>query len=237
MALGLGCTVVTGDFSDIVAILYTGPASPQVAEGDTLTLTAVALDASGQPLPDTVTWRIMELDTVEVGFTLDSLTGLVTGVLSGSWRVQGSVETLRTNLITVTVTAAPDSIAAVEPSRITFEAGTAESPSLVATVFDVRPDGTSTPLGGHTVRFQVIEPAAGTPGAAEVAIGAPGETPGTDPLVATVTSGTNGQAAVTARRLGVTPPDSAVVEAVVLTTSGSVLPGTPARFVVIFETN
>jgi len=75
--LAAGCTAITGDFSPVVSILYTGPLAPVVEEGDTVTLTAVALDASGDSLPDIpVIWRRLALDTAKVTFTVDSLTGL-----------------------------------------------------------------------------------------------------------------------------------------------------------------
>jgi len=93
------------------------------------------------------------------------------------------------------------------------------------------------PLGGASVRFAVITPAPGTPEASDLAIAAPGAAPGADPWTATVTSGVNGLAIVTARRVGPAPPDSATIEAVALNARGEVLTGTPARFVVLFASN
>jgi hypothetical protein len=220
----------------VVGILYTGPGSPRVEEQDTLTLTAVALDLHGEVLPDVpVVWRILEPDTGTRAFTLDSLTGLVTGILAGTGRVQGIADGLRTNTITVTVLAVPDSIAGVEPTTVTVAPEVIESPSLVAVVYDVRPGGQATPLSGWPVRFTIVEPAAGTPEASQVAIGLPGQPAGTDPLTATATSIGGGLALATVRRVGDVQPDSAIVEAVALTTAGGVIPGTPARFVVLFD--
>lgn len=222
-----------------MAIEYRGPAAPTVAEGDTLTLTAVALDAGGEPLPDVpVIWHVIELDTVEVGFTLDSLTGLVTGVFPGGWRVRAEADGLRTSLLTVTVVAVPDSIAAVEPARVELPAAASESPPLTAAVFDVRPGGGAvTPLAGQAVRFTVIEPAVGAPGADGVAVAASGQSPGDDPRTATVQTGASGRGIVTARRTAAVSPDSAIIEAVALTKTGAVVPGTPARFIVLFGAN
>jgi hypothetical protein len=220
----------------VVGILYTGPGSPRVEEQDTLTLTAVALDIRGEVLPDVpVVWRILEPDTGTRAFTLDSLTGLVTGILAGTGRVQGLADGLRTNTITVTVLAVPDSIAGVEPTTVTVPPETIESPSLVAVVYDVRPGGQAVPLSGWPVRFTIVEPAAGTPEASQVAIGLPGQLAGTDPLTVTATSIGGGLALATVRRVGDVQPDSAVVEAVALTTAGGVIPGPPARFVVLFD--
>lgn len=234
-ALGIGCTAITGDFSDVVGIEYSGSLSPSVEENDTLTLSAVALDIKGNPLPDVpVIWRILALDTDTVPFEIDSLTGLVTGLFAGTGRVQGDADGLRTPLITVKVIAVPDSIAAVEPTIDTVDAGVTESAVLVTQVFDISPTGTVTALANQSVRYTVVSPAAGTPEAAEVAIGISGQPTGTDPLSVVTTTSGSGSAFVTARRVGPMQPDSAVIEAVALTSAGTIVPGSPARFTIFF---
>jgi hypothetical protein len=233
-----GCTAITGDFSDVVAIKYTGPTAPSLAEGDTLTLTAVALDANGAELPEVpVIWRVLEPDTVQVGFTLDSLTGLVTGLYAGTGRVRADADGLRTSLITVRVTAVADSIAALEPAEDTLPASGVESPTLGATVYDVPPIGAPKPLAGVSVRFAIVQPVAGSPEASTLAIGAPGQPPELDPLVVTVVTGTSGNAFATVRRIGQLQPDTAIVEAVALSATGDVIPGPPARFTIIILSN
>ena len=237
-ALGLACTAITGEFSEVVGILYTGPGAPRVEEQDTLTLTAVALGIDGEVLPDVpVIWRILEPDTAAPAFTLDSLTGLVTGILAGTGRVQGIADGLRTNTITVTILAVPDSIAGVEPTTVTVAGDASESPSLVAAVYDVSPTGQATAVSGRPVRFTIVEPAAGTPEASQVAIGLPGQPAGTDSLSVVATSISGGLALATVRRSGNLQPDSAIVVAVALTSAGGVIPGTPAQFVVRFINN
>ncbi|MDH4043858.1 MAG: hypothetical protein OEY20_16365 [Gemmatimonadota bacterium] len=237
-ALLAGCTAITGDFSNVVAIQYTGPLTPRVAEGDTLTLTAVALDANGNQLPEVpILWRVLEPETVQVGFTLDSLTGLVTGLYAGAGRVRADADGIRTGLLTVTVTAVADSIAALEPAEDTIPASDSESPALGATVYDVPPSGTPKPLAGVSVRFAIVQPAPGTAEAATLAIGAPGQAPDVDPLVVTVVTGTSGIAFATVRRVGQLQPDTAIVEAVALSAAGEVIPGPPARFTIIVLSN
>ena len=232
-----GCTAITGDFSDVVAILYTGPDAPSVAEGDTMTLTAVALDKNGDPLPEhPVIWRVLEPDTVQVGFTLDSVTGLVTALFAGKGRVQGDADGLRTSPITVTVRAVADSIAALQDT-VTFPATDTESPTLGATVYDVSPSGVATALAAAPVRFALVSPVPGTPEAATLALAAPGQDPGSDPHTALVTTVANGTAFATLRRVGVGQPDTAVVEAVALTAAGGIIPGVPARFTVLIVNN
>lgn len=206
-------------------------------EGDTLTLSAVALDRSGNPLPDVpVIWRVLEPDTVVVGLTLDSTTGLVTGLFAGKWRVQGDADGLRTNLIPVTVRPVPDSIAALQDT-VTLPGGNADSPALSATVYDVSPTGAVTTVSDAPVRFTLVRPAPGSAEAATLALAPPGQEPGSDPHTALDSTGTNGLALATLRRVGAGQPDTAVVEAVALTAAGGIIPGTPARFTVLIVNN
>jgi hypothetical protein len=230
------CSTFTGDFSAVVAIEYTGPLKPAVEEGDTLTLTAVALDAGGNPLPDVpVIWHRIALDTATVTFTVDSLTGLVTGVALGTGRVQGDADGLRTDTLHITILGVPDSIAAVD-SAVTVDSTATESPSLVARVMDVSTTGVVTPLANQTVQYMLVSPAPGTPEAAGVAIAPSGQEIGTDPYVATTITNSGGLALVTARRVGTTP-DTAIVDAIAITSKGVVVPGPPARFYVLFVNN
>jgi len=232
-----GCTAITGDFSEVIAILYTGPAAPSVLEGDTLTLTAVPLDRSGDPVAGvTVIWRILEPDTGQVGLTLDSTTGLVTGTFAGRWRVQGDADGLRTNVLTVTVRPVADSIAALEDT-VTFPFTDTDSPNLGVTLFDIGPAGTPTVVANAPVRFTLVTPAPGTPASATLALAAAGEEPGSDPHVAFDSTGSNGLAFAFLRRVGTGQPDTAVVEAVALDPRGAIIPGSPARFTVLIVNN
>ena len=133
--------------------------------------------------------------------------------------------------------AAPDSIAGIEPTTDTVDAGVEESASLVAAVYDIAPSGDVTPLRGRAVRYAVVSPAAGTPEAAQLAIGVSGQPIGEDPLIALATTSTTGFAYVTARRIGPIQPDSAIIEAVALLSDSTPIPGPPARFVVVFVPN
>ncbi len=238
------CNEIIGDFSDVIAIEYAGPLSLRIEEGDTVRLEALALDLRGEPLPDVqVVWTVIELDTVQIGFTLDSLTGLITALDTapapgGPWRVQGRVEELRTDPpIQVTVTPGPDSMAVVEPSRIVVESGVSQSAGLVTIVYDLTtiPDQL-TPLPGVAVRYELVDPAPGAAAAARVALVVTSEV-GVDPHRVEAVTGSGGQASAFARRIGLGQPDSITVDAVVLTAGGDTVPGTPGRFVVVFANN
>lgn len=222
----------------MIGILYTGPAAPTVEEADTVTLTAVALDVNGDPLPEIpVIWRIIALDTAAVPITLDSLTGLVTGEFAGTARVQGDADGLRTSTITVTVTAIPDSIAGVEPTTDTVAVDADESAPLAAVVYDLPPTGPPKALSGQLVRYAVVSPAPGTLEASQVAIGISGQPVGDDSLTVLATTNSSGMSFVTARRIGPVQPDSAVIEAVALLSDSTPISGPPARFVVVFVSN
>jgi hypothetical protein len=227
----------------VVAIQYRGSLTPSVEEGDTLRLTAVALDVNGNPLSDVpVVWQIIALDTTVVGFTLDTLTGLITAESPGGpWSVQGSADGLRMSTsVRVTVTGAPDSVAGVEPTRVTVVAGADSSPPLIAMVYDLTtvPD-TAKGLGGKRVEFRLVEPSPDSAAAASVALAAPNDTSTTaDPWVVTVLSGATGQARVIARRAGgLVQPDSILVDAFAFTARGDTVAGSPVRFTVLFLPN
>lgn len=236
----LGCTAVAGDFGTVVAIEYHGSLTPSVEEGDTLRLTAVALDIDGNPVPDApVIWQVLEPDTIVVGFTLDTVTGLITATTPGGpWRVQGHADDLRMSTpVKVTVTGAPDSVAGVDPTRVSVDLAADSSPPLVAVVYDLTTDpDTALTLPGKRVEFRLVDPAPGSAAAATVALAPPNDTSTTaDPHVVTVLSGSNGRATVIARRVGtLVQPDSILVDARAFTARGDTVAGSPVRFTVLF---
>jgi hypothetical protein len=181
------------------------------------------------------------LDPDTFGFTLDSLTGLVTAVSpGGAWLVQGHVEELRTEpAIAVSVVAAPDSVGAGTPAVDTVTVAETESAAVAAVVFDL----TTTPgqaigLSGKRIVFRLADPVPGSPAAAGVALSAPGQDPGTDPHAVEQVSGAGGSAGVTAERVaGLAQPDSIVIEAEAFTARGTLVPGSPVRLLVFFLQN
>lgn len=222
----------------MVAIDLLGDTAPSVEEGDTLRLRARAVDARGDSVPDAaIVWERLDPDTGQVPFAIDAMTGLVTGLAPGSGRVQARVESLRSGVITVTVTAAPDSIALAGPDRVAVAAADTASPALVTALFDLTTSpGDALALGDRPVHYEVVEPPPGGAGAEAIFLAvADTATDGSLTLVAATDA--EGQArAVVRRRAGATPPDSAVVRAVALTARGDTVSGSPVPFVVLFET-
>ena len=101
-----GCAILTADFDRIIGIELDASART-VEVGDTVQLTARAINASGEAVADVaIFWSV--LDTGLVGFALDTATGVITGQEPGSGRVQARIEGLSSDPVTVTVVAPPE---------------------------------------------------------------------------------------------------------------------------------
>lgn len=111
-ALAAACQLLAGDPDRIIALEIIGPVTYTVPVNDTLQLRARARSADGDTVAGAViTWAV--LDTGEVGIAVDAATGRVIAEAEGSWRVQARVEDIRSDPITITVTAPA---AALRPS-------------------------------------------------------------------------------------------------------------------------
>ena len=237
VGLTLACGTVLGDLDRIVAIEIVGTTAPTVEEGDTLRLSARALDAAGDPVPEAVVvWELLDADTGQLGFTLDSLTGLISASFPGSGRVRARVEELRSGPLTVTVTAAPDSIAAVSAVRVTVAAAATESAPLTTMVYDLTTvPGQALALAGKAVHYELAVPPAGSAAAGGVLLALPDGQPGSDPHRVVAVTGGDGLGSAVLQRADGAQPDSAIVEARTATATGIAVAGSPVRFVVFFE--
>jgi len=233
------CSPITADFDRIVAIEIVGSTPPTVEEGDTLRLHARAVSARGDTVPEAaITWVTLDVDSGQVGITIEASTGLVTALAPGSWRVQAQVENLATGAIVVTVVPAPDSVSAVGDVRVTVDTAAAGSPPLTVVVVDVTTvPGDTLALGGKSVHFLTADPPPGSPAASGFFL-TESDVPGADPHRVDALSGTNGRASVTVMRVAGQPqPDSVAVDAVAVTARGDTVAGSPVRFWVLFGSN
>ncbi len=232
-ALGWGCSDVAGDFDRIIAIEIPNPLNREVEEGDTLTLEAVVLNASGEEVLDAqIRWAVLDIDSGQIGFTLDTTSGLVRGQFPSAARVQARFENLRSGAVTVTVTGAPDSISALSNLRLTTIATEQLSPAMIVQVLDVTTAEAPTPLANKVVSFAIVFPEAPTGIAlTQGAQAQPTEGASLDIL----TLATGDASAFLTRVTGMSQPDSAVVEATVITAAGQQVAGSPVTFVVEFE--
>ena len=103
----MACEAITADFSRVIAIGINAPSQISILVGDTLILEATAITAAGDTVSDAViVWALLDVDSGQVGFTLDPPTGTVIGVSAGSGRVRAQVEELPSEPVTITVTPA-----------------------------------------------------------------------------------------------------------------------------------
>src|SRR5687768_13604420 len=88
LAAAPGCRAITLSEDRVIALAIANTA-PRLAVGDTLRMTARALNAAGDPVTDVeITWAVV--DTGTVGFDL-SPSGLITATAPGTGRVQASI--------------------------------------------------------------------------------------------------------------------------------------------------
>ena len=203
-------------------------------------LSARAIDAVGDTVSDAqVVWQLMSIDSGEVAFVLDSLTGLVSARAPGSGTVRARVENLQSANITIEVSPAPDSVAAAGSTQITFDSSTNVSPDLAVIVYDLTTTpGSALTLGSKSVTFSVVFPVPGSADADNVFLTTTDTVPGTDPHEVVAISGSSGQATASIRRnAGVVWPDSVVVTASISTVGGGAVAGSPIRFLLIPEHN
>ena len=116
-----GCTLLTADFDRIVA-LQIDPEDRTVVVGDTIHLAAQAVNAAGEFVADAeIFWAIIDVDSGQIGFTLDTATGIVSGIQLGSGRVQARVEEIRSNPISITVVAPTGASSMSSRTRTRFQ--------------------------------------------------------------------------------------------------------------------
>lgn len=101
-ALLAGCGHLPTTDDGVAFLEIVPPASLDVEVGDTLRFAARALDRDGQPIAAVISWR-----TPDTTISVDD-TGLVTGLVAGTGRVQvavGDSERLVSNFFSVVVKA------------------------------------------------------------------------------------------------------------------------------------
>src|ERR1051325_10700525 len=97
LAAATGCSDITLSTTHVIA-LEVNNTTPSVEQGDTVRLTARALNAFGDPVAEApVTWAVVDTGTARY-FQLDP-SGLVHGLSLGSGKVQASTDNLRSDPI------------------------------------------------------------------------------------------------------------------------------------------
>jgi hypothetical protein len=214
----LGCSNLTEGPGGVVELEIVTPATGEVEVGETLQLTARALDRDGNPLDVPITWL-----SSDPALTIDN-TGLVTGVAPGAAQVQASVGSLSSGQISLTAIARADTLALVGDSVIIVPAGAPTSAPLVVQLLSFSQAG---PLPDRPVVYTVTSP----PDVGDHTVELPGGV-----LIDTISTGPGGDGgAVTLNRTGIPSPDTAIVQVRSYRASGADVPGSGQRFIVLFQ--
>jgi hypothetical protein len=216
--VALGCSSLTEGTGGVVGLDIQAPTLKTLEVGESLQLTAQALDKNGNPVATPITWRASDPT-----MTVDQ-SGVITGVAPGPGRVQASVGSLTSSLVTFTVIARADTLI-VTDSVFTVAPGIVASAPLVALI---RSNSPAAPLPSWPVIYTVVSPPDVGPHTVELPGGK---------LVDTVSTGTDGAVSgVTLNRVnGTTQPATAIVEVRSFRTRGDIVPGSGQRFTVNFQ--
>jgi hypothetical protein len=215
----LGCSDLTEGDGGVVQLEITVPSVTSLEVGETLQLSAVALDRDGNPVSTPVSWR-----TSDATLTIDDA-GVVTGVAVGAGQVQAFAGSLASERIGLTVITRADTLILVGDSVVTVAAGVPASAPLVV---QIQSFAGAVSLPSRPVVYAVISP----PDVGTRSVELPGGV-----LIDTVSTASTGLTeGVTLNRVaGVPSPDTAIVHVRSFRPSGVDVPGSGQRFIVLFQ--
>ena len=227
-ALLIGCSSLQPNDAGVVTLELRPPICGGIEVGTTADLDARTFDQRGDSVDAPVWWRTVDPTVIRV----DSATGLTTGLtVSDTARVQALVgvsDPIVSDLFPLVVTPRADILAQSTAARLTVVAAAPNSGSLVVTLSRKDP---ATFIKAFPLVYRVIEPFFANPDNRTV------EFPG-GKLSVTACSGESGVPLLPPqlnRRADRTQPDSAIVEVLAQHPDGSAVPGSGARFTIIFE--
>jgi hypothetical protein len=104
-ALIAGCGVLNPDLDRVIG-LEVEAQQLTILVGDSAQLVARAVNGVGEVVAEAVIlWSIVDVDSGQIGFTLDTTTGVIAGEQAGAGRVQARIDAIRSQPILVTVVA------------------------------------------------------------------------------------------------------------------------------------
>jgi hypothetical protein len=215
-----GCSSLTEGAGGVVGLEIREPENRNLEVGETLQLSAVALDKEGNPVDAPITWQ-----ATEATLSVDGSTGAVTGISPGPGQVQAVSGSLASAAVNLTVIAGADTLVLIGDSVVTVPAGVSNTAPLVVELRSLSPEG---PVPARPVIYTVTSP----PDAGPHTVDLPGGV-----LADTVQTGTDGAvSSVTLNRVnGTSQPDTAIVEVRAVRTHGAPVPGSGQRFIVLFQ--
>jgi hypothetical protein len=217
-----GCSNLDEGAGGVVGLEIQVPVNRTIEVTQSVQLTASGLDKDGNVVPDAViTWR-----TPDTTVTVDSLTGLVTGLFPGTGRVQAVEGSLASELETFNIVYHPDTLIIVGDSVVTVAPTDLASVPLVVSVQSFSPPGTVVP--SWPVVYSIVSP----PDTGVHTVELPGAV-----LTDTLSTGTDGTVStvILNRVSGIAQPDTAIVQVQTSRSSGELVPGSGQRFIVIFQ--
>ncbi len=205
-----------------------------VEEADTARGRAVALSAGGDTVAAAFVWGSLDPAFLAVA---DSANGVFVGKQRGTARLQARTGDLRSNPISIDVTAAADTVTAATATHDTISVTGPTPDSLSDSLAVLLQDTVTTPtpavpLANRPVTFAITSAPMNGGTAALV----PDDTTHSGSTIDTVRTSAAGIASVKVRYLGGgTLPDSVVVTARARRAVGTEVPGSPITFVVQLE--
>jgi hypothetical protein len=215
-----GCSDLTEGAGGVIELRVVTPTPANIEVGQTLQLSATALDKDGNVVSTPVTWQ-----APDTTLTVDAGTGAITGLFPGPGRVQAFSGSLASSLVTFTVLAPADTLVIVGDSVSIVPADVTNTAPLEVQLRTLSPDAG---LPSRPVIYTVTQPPDVGPHTVELPGGV---------LADTVLTGTDGAvSSVTLIRVnGTTQPDTAIVEVRAVRGSGTDVPGSGQRFIVLFQ--
>jgi hypothetical protein len=220
-AFAAGCSNLNEVEGGVVAIEVTLPSPSIIEVNESLQLSARALNKDGDSVAATIVWS-----AADPTLTVDASTGLLTGVSPGSGRVQASVGSLTSGVLTFSVIAPADTIILTGDSVLTVAPDVAASAALAVELQSFSPAG---PVEGRPVIYAITTPDPATTTPTVAFLNGFSEDTATTATDGTVTS------VVLTRIPNITAPDTAIVTVRASRTRGSVVPGSGQRFIVLFQ--
>jgi hypothetical protein len=211
------CSGLDEGEAGVVGIEVQVPGPDSLEVGQAIQLTAKPLDKNGDSAATAVTWV-----SADPTATIDAATGVLTGVSVGGARVQATVGSLGSSLITFAVVPAADTLVIAGDSIFTASISAPPLPTFTTVLWSFNPVG---PVPTHAVVYAITSPdPLVTPPSVVLS--------GNSQVADTVITGADG-AAVTSVALvaGATPPDSVIVTVSAAHIRGGPVQGSGQRFI------
>jgi hypothetical protein len=165
LATGLaGCSDLSGTGEGAVALRVILPSPAAVEPGDTLRLQAQAIDIDGDSIPGAeIYWRTPDTAALNM---VDSIGLVTTSLTSGTGRVQARIGSLFSELQTLTIRRASDTLVITGPAFDTVVVGDTASAPVEGAVLSLTPDTAG--IANTRITFTLLDSLSGVHFAGDV---------------------------------------------------------------------